>query len=274
MDPIMRKLPDFIRLPMSVVLIAWMIPHGLTRVRSSDDVVRLNPEKLRQHVFRLASDEFSGRRGEAGSKTVAYLENSFQRSGLKPAFENGFVQDVIHSANGQKIGRNVVARLEGTDERLKSEWIIVSAHWDHLGTQGNSGEVFAGADDNASGVAMLLETAAWFGRMENRPRRSMLFVAFDLEEFGLFGSRYFAANLPPEISKIKLFITADMIGRSLSGICREWVFVMGSERIPQSRDWLTKAQTGHPFRAGLLGTDLVGVRSDYGPFMTRKIPYL
>lgn len=238
------------------------------------DSVRLNAGRLKDHVFTLASKEFSGRRGEAADKTVEYLQSHFQNHRLKPGLETGYVQEVIQASSGKRIGRNVLAKVEGSDPELAREWIILSAHWDHLGESKSGERTFHGADDNASGVAMLLESAAWFAQPQNRPKRSILFVAFDLEEYGLFGSRYFAAHMPFEESAVKLFITADMIGRSLSGICREWVFVMGSERLPQSRDWLKSAQQGRQFRAGLLGTDLVGVRSDYGPFMTRQVPYL
>ena len=249
----------------------------------------LSPEKLRQHVFTLASDEFGGRSGKTANPTIAYIEKSFESAGLKPGFAQGYRQPVIQAASGKVIGTNLAAMVEGTDPESKDEWIILSAHWDHLGqisakaeaskagdgdSKPGKGKVYAGADDNASGVAMLLETAAWFARPENRPKRSMLFVAFDLEEFGLFGSRHFAANSPVPMDRIRLFMTADMIGRSLSGICREWVFVIGSERLPRSRTWISSAAADRPIRAGLLGTDLVGVRSDYGPFMTKKIPYL
>lgn len=259
----------------------------------------LSPDRLRTHVFTLASDDFGGRRGKAAERTIAYIERHFEAAGLAPGFPQGYRQEVVQASKGVVIGTNLAAKVVGSDPVLKDEWIIVSAHWDHLGMRGgghshapnepgNQGadgagtakagpapkHIYAGADDNASGVAMLLETAAWFARPENRPKRSVLFVAFDLEEFGLFGSRHFAANSPVELSQIKLFITADMIGRSLSGLCREWVFVIGSERLPQSRRWITVAGADRPIRAGLLGTDLVGVRSDYGPFMTKKIPYL
>jgi hypothetical protein len=238
---------------------------------------RLSPERLRKHVYTLASDEFGGRRGEAAARTIDHIERHFEKAGLKPAFAQSFRQPVVQASSGKEIGTNLAATIEGTDPVLKNEWIILSAHWDHLGRQAaETGKVrtFAGADDNASGVAMLLETAAWFARPENQPKRSVMFVAFDLEEFGLFGSRHFAANSPIDLSSVRLFITADMIGRSLSGMCREWVFVIGSERLPQSREWISAGAANRSIRAGLLGTDLVGVRSDYGPFMTKEIPYL
>jgi hypothetical protein len=255
-------------------LLAWA--GGLAHAQSKvlQQAAQLDAQVLKKHVFTLASEEFAGRRGKGSEKTVDYIVNHFRSNHLKPGFDTSYIQDVIQGTSGKVIGRNVSAKVEGSDPVLSREWIILSAHWDHLGKNEGNGKIYAGADDNASGVAMLLESAAWFARPENRPKRSILFVAFDLEEFGLFGSRYFAAHMPMEEKSLKLFVTADMIGRSLSGICREWVFVIGSERLPESRDWLKLASRGLSIKAGLLGTDLVGVRSDYGPFMTRKVPYL
>lgn len=88
---------------------------------------------------------------------------------------------------------NVVASLEGSDPRLKNEYVLVSAHLDHLGVDA-SGTLFAGAMDDASGVASVLEIARSFARNPQRPKRSMLFVIFTGEEKGLLGSRYFAGR--------------------------------------------------------------------------------
>src|SRR4029077_10487164 len=106
-------------------------------------------------------------------------------------------------------GANVGARLIGTDPQRRDEWIIVSAHYDHLGVRG--GVLYPGADDNASGVAMMLEVARAFVQAPERPRRSVLFIGFDLEEVGLFGSRYFVEHPPVPLDRVKLFVTADMI---------------------------------------------------------------
>lgn len=265
--------------PYLPVLFAFACLVGEVAKAQAPGRAALDAARLKTHVYTLASEEFAGRRGPDSARTVEYISNHFRQLKLRPAFEKGYVQEVIQGTSGKVIGQNVAAVVEGTDAKLKQEWVILSAHWDHLGQAAKQGEsretmTFSGADDNASGVAMLLESAAFFARPENRPARSILFIAFDLEEFGLFGSRYFAAHMPMEQESVKLFVTADMIGRSLSGICKDWVFVIGSERLPESREWLKAAGSGKQVKSGLLGTDLVGVRSDYGPFMTRKVPYL
>lgn len=229
-------------------------------------------ERLKSHVATLASPEYGGRRGEGARKAEAYLIKHLRGLGLEPLFDGQYTQDIPGFEPGEVLGRNVGARLLGSDPKLRDEWIIVSAHYDHLGQQG--GLIFPGADDNASGVAMLLEVARAFARSADRPRRSLMFVGFDLEEAGLWGSRYFVRHPPVPLERVRLFLTADMIGRALGGVCDPYVFIMGSEHAPALRPWITEAAAGQAVRIGLLGTDMVGTRSDYGPFRAQGVPYL
>ncbi|HZK08031.1 MAG TPA: M20/M25/M40 family metallo-hydrolase [Bacteroidales bacterium] len=116
---------------------------------------------------------------------------------------------------------NVVGWLEGTNPVLKDEFVVIGAHYDHLGMGGpGSGSraidtvaVHNGADDNASGVAGLLELAEYFADRNNRPERSLLFIAFGAEEMGLIGSKYFVENPLIDLSKVMAMINIDMIGR-------------------------------------------------------------
>jgi aminopeptidase YwaD len=117
--------------------------------------------------------------------------------------------------------RNVIMLLPGEDENLKNEYIIFGAHFDHLGIGGpGSGSravdtigVHHGADDNASGVAMLIEIAGKFAGTKNSHKRSLVFVAFTGEEEGLLGSKYFTDNPLIDISKADAMINFDMVGR-------------------------------------------------------------
>jgi hypothetical protein len=224
-------------------------------------------------VRKLASPELEGRRGEGGRKTAAYLIDEFRRLGLDPPFAGQFVQEVPASEPGRVQGRNVGAALRGSDPALRDQWVIVAAHYDHLGVR--DGVLYPGADDNATGVAMMLEVARCFKAAADQPRRSVMFVGFDLEEVGLFGSRYFASHPPVPLKSISLFITADMIGRALGGICDKDVFVLGTEHAPGLRPWIEAAARDRPVKVDLLGSDLLVLnRSDYGPFRSRQIPFL
>jgi hypothetical protein len=229
---------------------------------------------LRAHVARLASPEFAGRSGEGARKAEAYVTEAFRELGLEPLFDGSYAQDIPGLKPGEVIGHNVGARLVGSDPMLRDEWVILSAHYDHLGARDD--RYFPGADDNASGVAMLLEVARWIVRSAERPRRSLMFVSFDLEEVGLLGSRHFVESPPVPLDRVKLFVTADLIGGALGGVCRPEVFVVGSEQIPSIRATVRSAAADLPgLKPAFIGADVLAIsRSDYGPFRTRKVPFL
>lgn len=144
-------------------------------------------------------------------------------SGVDPA---KYQMKTIVKANAELIRKevttmNVVAMLEGNDPALMHEYIVVGAHYDHLGMGGQgSGSrmpdtlaAHVGADDNGSGVVSVMAMASALAFEKNNLRRSVLFVAFGAEEMGLLGSRYFVRNLPVEKGKIAAMINFDMIGR-------------------------------------------------------------
>lgn len=230
--------------------------------------------RLKAFVTRLASAEFQGRRGEGGERAAEYLVGQFREMGAEPLFKDSFLQPIPAREGKGVMGRNVGACVRGADPALRDEWVIVSAHYDHLGVRG--GVLYPGADDNASGVAMMLEVARCLIQSTEKPKRSVMFLGFDLEEAGLFGSRYFVEHSPVPLERVALFITADMIGRSLGGVCHDYVFVMGSEHAPAVRPWIEEAAARQTkVKAGLLGSDLLWLnRSDYGPFRARQVPYL
>ncbi|MBI2878042.1 MAG: M20/M25/M40 family metallo-hydrolase [Candidatus Tectomicrobia bacterium] len=118
---------------------------------------------------------------------------------------------------------NIIGYLEGSDPRLKDELVILGAHYDHLG-RNDAGEAFRGAVDNASGVAVLLEVAAALAAQAPRPKRSLLFIAFGAEEWGLRGSYHFVETLPPQV-KVHTMINLDSLG---SGKAEEFYLLGGS----------------------------------------------
>lgn len=235
----------------------------------------IDARRIERHIRYLASEELQGRSGPGARLAARYIRRQFQELGLRPLFGNRFLQDIpAPESRPEEVrlrGENVGALLPGSDPELKRELIIISAHYDHLGTL--NGRVFPGADDNASGVAMMIEVARQFARGP-RPRRSLAFVGFDLEERMLWGSRWFAAHAPWPMERVALFITADMIGRSLGDLAMPTVFCLGSEHAPLLQSTLDRVPRPGSLEVARLGIDLVGTRSDYGPFRDRKVPFL
>ncbi len=228
--------------------------------------------RLKQIVARLASPEFAGRSGKGGEKAADYLVGRFKELKLAGLFAGDYDQSVPGLNADSPGGRNVGAVFRGQDPALRDEWIILAAHFDHLGVR--RGRLYPGADDNASGVAMMLEVARSVVHGPP-PKRSIMFIGFDLEEIGLFGSRYFVEHSPVPLDRVKLFITADMIGRSLAGVCPQHVFLIGSEHAPALRDWVKDAKKSPSLTIGTLGADLLLLnRSDYGPFRAKRVPFL
>ena len=108
--------------------------------------------------------------------------------------------------------RNVLAYLPGSDPDLKDEWVVLSAHFDHVGS--HDGEIFNGADDDASGTVALLEMAEAFAVADEKPRRSILFAGWNAEERGLLGSWYYTVKPPHPLGKTVALFQMDMIGRN------------------------------------------------------------
>lgn len=114
-----------------------------------------------------------------------------------------------HHTDG--LGLNVAGIIPGSDPALKDEVVILGAHSDHMGTIGDI--LFPGADDNASGTAVVMENAQAFASVKPRPKRSVMFVLFGGEEIDILGARYMAQHLPAPFTKVALVINFDMVGQ-------------------------------------------------------------
>jgi Zn-dependent M28 family amino/carboxypeptidase len=121
--------------------------------------------------------------------------------------------------------KNVVARLEGRDPRLKNEYVVYTAHWDHLGVgpEVNGDAIYNGAKDNASGTSALIEVARAFTRLPAPPRRSIVFLAVTAEEQGLLGSRYYAVT--PIYPLAQTAATINMDGLNVNGRTRDLTLI-------------------------------------------------
>ncbi len=244
---------------------------------------RVCEQRIRQHIERLASKQMQGRRGIHAIKAAEYVAEEFQKLNLQPLFvtscrdaPRSFFQSIPATpdkdGNSTTAGKNVAGLLVGCDANLKNEYIIVAAHHDHLGKKRDG--IFFGADDNASGVAMVLEVARVLSTSPISMKRSVLFVSFDLEEHLLFGSRWFTAHPPIPLRQVKMMIVADMLGRSLGDLPMDSFFLFGCEHADGVSEIVSQIPFAEKASPVLLSDDFVGTRSDYGPFRDREIPFL
>jgi len=173
-------------------------------------------QSLEKHVHYLASDQLLGRGfGTPQAKMAAeYIAQEFEKAGVKPYLDTYF-----HPFNARQgilniPGINVVGIIPGTHPELKEEYIVLGAHYDHLGWKAREGDtiVWNGADDNASGTATLIEVGRNLAANPESLGRSVVLAAFDGEESGLLGSKIFLSDsvLPPHA--IKLMFSLDMVG--------------------------------------------------------------
>lgn len=173
----------------------------------------INEADVHKHIAALSDDAMKGRKaGTEGAELAAqYIESEFKRIGLQPFFDSdAYRQNFEHNEMGMF---NVVGLLPGNSK--KDEYIIVSAHYDHLGIkdEGEGDLIFNGANDNASGTAAVISLAEyWANRADNE--RSILFVAFTAEEMGLIGSNHFGTQI--DADHIIAGINIEMIGKESS----------------------------------------------------------
>jgi hypothetical protein len=191
---------------------------------------QVDENRIRNHISYLADDKLEGRApGTKGEQlAIAYIEKAFTEYGLKPLGDKGFQQSFdyterahAHNSDGngvQRNGRNVIGFLDNKAKRT----IVIGAHFDHLGHEDGRGSSLAadpkglihnGADDNASGVAGLLELARIYAGNNKKEKVNFLFMAFSAEEAGLIGSKHWLEKPTMPLEQIPAMINMDMIGR-------------------------------------------------------------
>ncbi|HCT57076.1 MAG TPA: peptidase M28 [Gemmatimonas aurantiaca] len=140
----------------------------------------------------------------AAGLNFAALKAAARQKDFKPVPLGARARIRVRSESYPVQSRNVVAMLPGSDSLLRKEYLIYTAHWDHLGrdTSATGDQIFNGARDNASGVSQLLSIAKGFTALPNRPKRSVIFAALTGEEKGMLGARYFAAQPPVPLSDV------------------------------------------------------------------------
>ncbi|WP_188503207.1 M28 family metallopeptidase [Pontibacter amylolyticus] len=149
----------------------------------------------------------------ASGNNFEKLKSAAAQKGFKPVALNAKANFTIKNKLREVESRNVIAKLEGSDPELKNEYVVYTAHWDHLGKddklQGD--QIYNGAMDNASGTAGLIELAKAFTQLPEKPKRSILFLAVTAEEKGLLGSKYYASNPLYPLTKTLANINMDVL---------------------------------------------------------------
>ena len=241
--------------------------------------LRIDSERLMNAVTTLADPKFEGRAAGSpgGIAARGWIVDRFTAIGLGPV-SGAYVHPFTYTRmtmNGRQDGQgaNVLGLCLGTDSKLP--YFVVSAHYDHLGIR--DGQIYPGADDDASGVAVILELAEFCKKTPFR--HTILFAAFDAEERGLQGARALLVKPPVAKERIALNVNLDMVSRS----DKREIFIAGTYHYPDLKAPLEEIARRAPITV-LFGHDKPvavagGVedwtnQSDHGPFHAEKIPFV
>lgn len=224
----------------------------------------------------LASDELGGREtGSDGNRMAReYIETRFDSLGLQmfgESFRQRFDQEINSDGENPEIvdAFNLIGYLEGTVN--PDQFIVVTAHYDHLGER--DGEIYNGADDNASGTAGLMAAAHYFTK--NSPENSIIFIAFDAEEKGLAGARFFVNNPLVSLDDIVLNINMDMISTNFENE----LYAVGTAHYSWLKPRIEAFTENAPVNI-LFGYDTDEwdqnwtLASDHGPFHQEGVPFI
>jgi hypothetical protein len=214
---------------LSIVFLVLGAVEGRSQSDPTTEALRtIDEATLRVHIGFLASDELEGRAAgfPGNEKAVAYLVKLVTQYGLKPAGTDGYRQEFeFENSGARRTASNVIALLEGSDPKLKEEYVLIGGHLDHVGRLGqavggqkdgpkNGDEIWNGADDNGSGTSAILTVARAFAQGKVHPRRSLIFAWWNAEEAGLKGSAWWAAHPTRPLEKVTYCLNVDMIGRN------------------------------------------------------------
>ncbi|MDC8100543.1 M28 family peptidase [Chryseobacterium rhizosphaerae] len=200
----------------------------------------INAEDLKKNLYVIAADGMEGRdTGSPGQKRAGeYIVNYYKNLGIShPKVLNSFFQkvpaDFMKKRGGGNLpdSENILAFIEGSEK--PEEIVVVSAHYDHVGTK--NGVVYNGADDDGSGTVAVMEIAKAFQAAKKAgkgPKRSVLFLHVTGEEHGLFGSEYYSQNPVFPLANTVVDLNIDMIGRDdPANRGKQYVYVIGSEML-------------------------------------------
>lgn len=246
--------------------------EGFSQAKSEVYDPRFSEVSLLKNLQNLSSDAFEGRRtGTRGAiKAKNYIINEFQKLGVQPLFKKNFDQPFAFTQDGSFYEAvNVLGVIKG--ETYPDKYIVVSAHYDHEGVK--QGLIYNGADDNASGVCALFSLAEYY--KYHAPQYSIILAAFDGEELGLQGAKYFVSNSRIPIKQIVVNVNMDMISRSENNE----LFAVGTAHYPFLKSVIKNIKTPENFKL-TMGHDDGDWKenwtyaSDHAPFHKAGIPFL
>ena len=241
---------------------------------STTEFQDVHSDQLLADIEYLSSDELEGREtGTEGNRMAQdYIEDRFENLGLlkfTDSYRHTFEHTNPRTDNEFSEAVNLIGYVEGSDQ--PERFIVVTAHYDHLGVQ--DGEIYNGADDNASGTGGLMAAARYF--MEYQPSNSIMFIAFDAEEQGLGGARYFVENPVVPLDQIVLNVNMDMISINFE----DELYAVGTYHYPFLKPLVEESTAEAPIDV-LFGYDSDEwpqdwtMASDHGPFHQKGIPFI
>lgn len=225
-------------------------------------------DELQTHLGWLAAPEQQGRNSgtDAGHRAGDYLVVQLAQLGLEPAGTDDSFMQGFRFRDGEPRYRNVLGIVRGSDPELANEYIMVCAHYDHIGVINNT--TYPGANDNASGTSMVLELTESLQKLEPRPKRSVIVAFWDAEEKGLLGSMYFANNPTLSLEKIKVVFNFDMVGTLQNNTFE----IFGSNIATGMREFISRQLTADDPDIDFSTEYLLA--SDHSSLYAKKIPAL
>ncbi len=203
----------------TVALVASLVAGGSAQQAHPSEFIDDN--LLRGHLSFIASDALQGRATPSKGLDMAaeYIAAQFRTAGLEEVNDSYFQLAPAHRLNreGMPVLKNVVGILRGTDPVLKDTYLLVTAHYDHIGMNPNApgdDKIFNGANDDGSGTVGVIAIAQALGRSKVRPKRSVLFMCVFGEELGMHGTTFYGANPLVPLTKTVAMLNIEMIGRT------------------------------------------------------------
>ncbi|HEY3226553.1 MAG TPA: M20/M25/M40 family metallo-hydrolase [Planctomycetota bacterium] len=259
---------------------------------SIDAALKLVTEGLlKRHANFLASDALEGRQAgyDGSDKAGMYIADVMKSCGLAPVGDKDAKGNPTYFQVFKirdRVTRNCLGLLEGSDPELKKEFVVLGAHYDHLGTADQEGPPFQrldrprgddriwnGADDNGSGTTTLLALVKAFGEGGLRPRRSILFIAFSGEEEGLLGSFHYVEHPIAPIGRHIFMLNLDMVGRNPEKPVK--IDGVGSAEGPRLRKVCEDAAAAAGLNAAVNDrVTVMGGDSDHTPFRDKGVPFI